>query len=429
MKSKAIIIALIFMINACKVEPTLPTVKTLPVSERNDVYFITGGEVVSDGGSPVIARGVCFTVNKQDLPTLDNYKPGFSYTIDSSGIGSFTSKINFVYAGASIMSRREHYYRAYATNSAGTAYGDTISVLPKSRPPSFNSIKLVSLVSTSAILDCGTYIPFAADEFYFCYGPSPSPTIEGTHSIPQQVPNQGGYYKLLNILPSTTYYLRGYYKNESGFAYSPEISFTTYDGELTDIDSNLYPTKTIGNQIWMAENLNVTKYSDGTSIPTIFNDWDWSVTTSGAGIDRYNYYAVIDSRKLCPTGWHVPSDDEWKTLEIYLGMSASDADKYYNRGTNEGGKLKMTSNNAFNKKVWEYPNLGATNSSGFSAEGITWRFDSGQYSTQYYATGFWTSSEFDATNALGRGLSYNSAQIGRGVNSKNTGFSIRCIKD
>jgi len=233
MKFKAILIYLIIilLVSTCKVEPTLPTVKTLPVSEKNYEYFIAGGEVTNDGGSLVIARGVCFTGNNNVLPTLGHSSFADSNTADSSGVGIFTSKINFVYGGAAHTITQEHYYRAYATNSVGTAYGDTISVFPNSYPPTFYSINLISLGSTSATLSCelGRALdkPFRVDEFYFCYGPSPSPTVEGTHSVPVAVPNLGGYYKLLNLTPNTTYYLRGYIKNESGFVYSPEISFTT----------------------------------------------------------------------------------------------------------------------------------------------------------------------------------------------------------
>ena len=436
-KAKVIIISLILMISACEDDIKSPTVTTTPITDTTWQYVVTGGEVISDGGSPVTARGVCVTTNG-NTPPIINSDWNTWHTNDSSGIGSFTSTINFVYAGAAHTISQEHYLRAYATNSVGTAYGEIISVSPKSVPPTFKSIKLISLTSTSAIIDCEMGSPgerpFAIDEFYFCYSSSPDPTIDGAYSVPQQVPEWGGYYVLMDLLPNSTYYVRGYIKNESGFAYSPEISFTTWEGSLTDIDDNLYPIKTIGNQLWMARNLAVSKFNDGTVIPNIQNDYDWSVANTSASCSNqfgklYNYYTVVDDRKLCPSGWHIPTDSEWKTLEIYLGMTSSEADNFDYRGTDEGGKLKMSSNNDFNQMVWNYPNLGATNSSGFSAQGAGWRSDAGPFNSYYNATSFWTSSEFDETSVLIRRLFYNSAQSVRLTEEKKAGLSVRCIKN
>lgn len=122
---------------------------------------------------------------------------------------------------------------------------------------------------------------------------------------------------------------------------------------VTDIDGNVYKTVTIGNQAWMAENLKVMRYRNGDAIPNVTGGTDWSNLSTGAycsydnddnNIDTYgllyNWYAVDDSRNLAPEGWHVPTDEEWKELEMYLGMSQSEADDTGYRGTDEGGKLK-----------------------------------------------------------------------------------------
>ena len=122
---------------------------------------------------------------------------------------------------------------------------------------------------------------------------------------------------------------------------------------IPDYDGNLYHTVTIGSQEWLLENLKVTHYRNGDPIPEVQDSIIWANqidgamcyfnndTTNGAiygGI--YNWFTVNDSRGLAPFGWHVPSDDEWKTLEIYLGMSTTDVNSYDWRGTNEGAKLK-----------------------------------------------------------------------------------------
>lgn len=425
-RSGLIFIIFTLCFNACFDDTKRPSVITAEFSDTTWSYVITGGEVVSDGGSVIIARGVCYNTNGDTPPTINDW-----HTTDSNGLGSFTSKVNFIYAGAAGSFSQKHYIRAYATNSEGTAYGETISVSPKSRPPQFFSIRLVKLSYNSASFDCNItngYHNFAIDEFYFCYSNEPNPTVDGLHS--EALGDQSNY-KLEGLSPDTKYYVRGYIKNESGFVYSPEISFTTSSGEVTDIDGNVYPTKIIGTQEWMASNLIVSKYNDGTTIPTFYYDWDWSVTESGArAANRYNYYAVIDNKKLCPSGWHIPSDEEWKTLEINLGMSTSDADLLgSDRGSDEGGKLKMKSDNAYNEEVWKYPNLGANNSSGFSAKGIGWRSPSGSSSTGYYSTAFWTQSVYDEENAISRSLYYNSTRISRNVVDKNYGLCIRCVKD
>jgi uncharacterized protein (TIGR02145 family) len=146
-------------------------------------------------------------------------------------------------------------------------------------------------------------------------------------------------------------------------------------GTVTDIDGNVYQTVKIGGQWWMAENLKVTHYRNGEAIPNITSNSEWAGLSSGAycAYDNnnsniatygllYNWYTVVDSRNIAPAGWHVPTDEEWKQLEIYLGMSQSDADKPGLRGSDEGGKLKETGT-----AHWHSPNIGATNSSGFSA--------------------------------------------------------------
>ncbi len=206
----------------------------------------------------------------------------------------------------------------------------------------------------------------------------------------------------------------------------------------TDADGNTYTTVTIGTQVWMKENLKVSKYRNGDPIPTNLTDAAWQASTSGAFAiynndaannttygKLYNWYAVSDSRNLCPVGWHVPSDAEWKTLEISLGMSASDADLSGVRGSaqNVGGKLKSTST------LWNAPNTGATNESGFSGLPGRNRGSNGTYGNvgNY---GFWWSSTEDSTAlAWGRDLNYSDGSSYRDNYNKRNGFSVRCLRD
>ena len=208
---------------------------------------------------------------------------------------------------------------------------------------------------------------------------------------------------------------------------------------VTDVDGNTYETVTIGSQVWMKENLKVSKYRNGDPIPTNLTNTAWQNTTSGAYSiydnnpvnevtygKLYNWYSVADSRGLCPVGWHVPSDGEWKTLESFLGMTSSDLDNIGSRGgaQNIGGKLKSTSS------LWQSPNTGATNTVGFSAIPAAYRNIDGPF----YGLGVdavWWSSSLNGTNkAWSRLLTKGDGSSARfDYHLKSYGFSVRCLKD
>ena len=206
---------------------------------------------------------------------------------------------------------------------------------------------------------------------------------------------------------------------------------------VTDIDGNVYQTVTIGTQEWMAENLRVTHYRNGDPIPHVTDGGTWRGLSSGAYCNYdndggnvstygrlYNWYAVDDSRNIAPEGWHVPTDEEWKQLEMYLGMSQSEADDIGYRGTYEGGKLKESGTTH-----WADPNTGATNESGFTALPGGYRGYDGYFHHMGYHAYFWSSTERDSGNACGRGLYYGNAQVSRNYGDKRLGFSVRCVRE
>ena len=207
---------------------------------------------------------------------------------------------------------------------------------------------------------------------------------------------------------------------------------------VTDVDSNVYNVVTIGNQCWMQENLKTTKYRNGDTIPGNLSDAAWSSTTGGAQADYdndptnkatygklYNFYAVADPRGLCPTGWHVPSDAEWQTLETALGMPAAELNNTGGRGSaqNVGGKMKSVS------PLWLSPNAGATNSSGFAGLPGGLR----NYYGTYYGIGnlgvWWSSTQYSTANAWVRFLNCNYGNVDRNFNFERVGFSVRCVRD
>ena len=211
-------------------------------------------------------------------------------------------------------------------------------------------------------------------------------------------------------------------------------------GTVTDYDGNEYKTVTIGDQVWMAENLKVTHYRNGDPIPIEYGFAQWELLTTGAYCNYnndagyvgtygrlYNWFAVDDIRGLAPEGWHIPTDEEWKQLEMYLGMSQEEADGVGNRGTDEGGKLKEVGT-----EHWENPNVGATNETGFTALPAGYRYwDNGVFAGMIGEAFFWTSTEGGAgNNAWGRYIDHSQSNILRyDIYLKQIGFPVRCVKD
>jgi uncharacterized protein (TIGR02145 family) len=193
---------------------------------------------------------------------------------------------------------------------------------------------------------------------------------------------------------------------------------------ITDKDGNVYTSVTIGTQIWMAENLKTTKFNNGDLIPTSTSDisaksapeyqWAYKDTLRNADIygRLYTWYAAIDSRNLCPTGWHVPSLEEWETLKSYLGGDST-----------SGGKLKQTGTT-----YWQAPNTGATNSTGFTALPGGYRSQQGVYSNINVSGWWWTTSD-DAPLAWGQTIHFDSHSLVNWGFYKSAGVSIRCLRD
>ena len=197
-----------------------------------------------------------------------------------------------------------------------------------------------------------------------------------------------------------------------------------------------YATVQIGEQCWFAENLRGESYSDGEAIPTDLSDSEWAGTAEGAvsvydgdmanlsAYGRlYNWYAVEDSRGLCPSGWHIPSDGEFIMLELELGMSEDETNGLGWRGTNQGIQLKS------NFGWWAGGN--GDDSIGFTALPGGNRLPSGGYNAALTDGNWWTSSSSESQDGqrMERNLDYNRDNIGRGNQPSNFGFSVRCIKD
>ncbi len=204
-------------------------------------------------------------------------------------------------------------------------------------------------------------------------------------------------------------------------------------GSVTDIDGHMYPTILIGNQWWMAENLRTSSYTNGDLIPNVVNSATWDVLNTGASCSvnnqtsndaslgkLYNWHTTSDPRNVCPTGWHVPSDEEWNVLITFLDPEYESV-TLGTWPTSASGKLKSING-------WADPNVGANNESGFSALPAGYRFEQGFFLASGFAGYWWSSTEF-AGNAWCRKLVNSSEDLTRDIEVLHVGFSIRCVKD
>jgi uncharacterized protein (TIGR02145 family) len=342
---------LVLSINCDKPEDSepaaqLPSLITSAISSITETTATSGGEIISDGGAAITKRGVCWSINEN--PTIAD-----SNTSISSGTIIFAASLLKLTSGTT------YHVRAFATNSAGTGYGNDLSFTTNKKT--------------------------------------------------------GG--------PTTA----------------------------TDADGNTYNTVNIGSQVWMKENLKTTKYSDGTPITQITDSVAWKNSTTGAyawykNTDtvfgshygaQYNWYAV-NTGKLCPAGWHVPSEDEWATLENYLISNGYNYD-----GTTNGDR---ESNNKIAKSLadingWEFTVLegrvGNTdypakrNAAGFTAIPTGYRDFYGSFKWRSYDEVWWSSSEIvpGATTVYIRQINFNYSNVLRAHYEKYYGLSVRCVKD
>ena len=217
-------------------------------------------------------------------------------------------------------------------------------------------------------------------------------------------------------------------------------------GMVTDTDGNVYQTVRIGNQVWTMENLRVTKYNDGSSIPLGTSTVTWgndttpmfcyySNTTNADSIKKfgalYNWYAV-DTKKLAPTGWHVPTDSEWEVMQNYLVMHGYNYDGTTDTSNNKIAMALAAQTDWYSYTGVGYPgnNLTMNNSSGFSALPGGYRY-SGEFSFHGVDGIWWSATEENASGAWYRSLDYASDYLGRsyGYNSKSFGFSVRLMQD
>ncbi len=412
-----------------EIRPTYKSgVTTLDVTLITTESAKSGGNVSFAGSDSVAEKGICY--GTVENPTIDSYK------ISSGvGIGEFISNIT------GLIENTTYYVRAYAISGAGVSYGEQIifRTLPITTA-TVETLLITEITYNSATcnanicLDGGMEVTSRG----ICWGIASNPTT-ADFQIENGIGTGTFTGNLTGLAPNQQYYVRAFATNGKGTAYGNQLTFTTdylNCGTLTDADGNIYKTVTIGTQCWMAENLKTTVYKNGSEIVNVTDNVEWGSLSSGAVCNYnnnvgnsntygklYNWYAVADANGLCPNGWKVPSDADWKTLEIQLGMSQAQADETGWRGINEGGKLKEYGN-----VHWNFPNIGANNETGYTAIPSGYRQPDGEYFNLGGSVNYWITDE-SGVIANYRSLYSDNSAIYRNATSKNSGFAVRCVKE
>ena len=409
------------LVNSC-VKKDVPEVETRDVFDITYRTAVSGGNVTNEGSAGVSARGLCW--NTTGSPTISD-----STAEGGMGPGPFQKNITNLIPGI------RYYLRAYATNNAGTGYGNevvfktTTIELPvlTTYVPAF---KAQTTIFTGGLVTAfnGGYV----SERGVCWSISPNPTTASVTKASENLENHNFYITIEGLTVGATYYLRAYAITEAGTGYGNEIKFTVHvEGtKISDIDENVYSTIKIGTQIWMAENLRTTKLNDGTPITNIkngywedylpaycwYNNDEVNYKSTYGGLYNYDAMKQHDDFGVCPVGWRVPDESEWSILSDYLGGEEI-----------AGGKLKETGTD-----YWLSPNSEATNESGFTGlPGGSTNFQ-GAFSS-IGISGFWWSSGqryIDKNYYLMRHSlsSSNGSLLPLPANSRG-GYSIRCIRD
>lgn len=396
-------------------EPILASVTTNEATNLTAFSASISGKVNNGGGSSVATRGICWGVAPN--PTIDDSK-----IVSGYGMGTFPISLTGLKQGTT------YHARAFATNAVGVAYGNDVVFTTPDAVINLTTTA-ASTISTTSVLLGGSINSVGGATVTsrgVCWSINPHPTLsDGQLAIASTSDTYSG--KVTGLTADTKYYVRSFATNAVGTYYGNEISFSTLPttGTISDIDGNVYHYITIGTQTWTVENLRTTKYNTGAPIPQVADSAQWVSLGSGAYCEYtdfvnlpvsygrlYNWYAVNDSRKLAPTGWHVPTSADWNLLFTYLGGTSVAGAKLKEAGTTH----------------WASPNSGATNSSGFTALPTGYRHNGSYYLIGSY--GFsWIATEANSTTAGSLEFGYWTSEVAKLDRSKNTGMSVRCIRD
>jgi uncharacterized protein (TIGR02145 family) len=394
------------------VVPVAPTMDTDSISSITASGGTFHGRTLSTGGGALSHRWFRYGTS---AAALNDSIAGVAGTPDSL----FTASVTNLAAGT-------YYVAAFGKNVVGTSSGDTLQfVVPVAPTMDTDSISSTASGATfhGRTLSTGGA---ALSHRWFKYGTSAtalSDSIAGVAGTPDSL-----FTASVTSLAPGTYYVAAFGKNLVGTSSGDTLSFSIFQCGTSSVNyqSHDYTTVQIGTQCWFKENLRASNYKDGSTIPSGLNATAWNTATTGAvttygestGTESgnlstygrlYNWYAVTDSKGLCPAGWSVPDSTEWMTLFNDQGGPSV-----------AGEKLKVT---ASHTTPWD-----GTNTSGFSALDGGLRRPNGNHEQLGYLGAFW-STTISGTNAWYFYMTDGSTGVAPYPDSKTHGFSVRCLKD
>ncbi|MBN2777355.1 MAG: PKD domain-containing protein [Bacteroidales bacterium] len=429
---------LILISTSCKKEE-LPILTTVSVSNITSNSADCGGDITFDGNTDILSRGVVWSESSN--PTIENHD---GISIDGTGTGIFNSTI------VDLKHQTQYYVRAFASNSVGVSYGNEFS---------FTTDTIISIISIADFSASHTFIA-AGGTVSFTDESTNNPTSwewsfsggtpsSSTQQNPSVTYNSTGIFTvgLIVTYDNMSDTLIRYDYINVGTSGLPCANMPTYTDSR---DGTVYPTVQIGNQCWMAKNLaylpNVVGPETGSLSTACYYvyGYDGISVTDAKAVDNYSTYGVLYNwsaamggqessttnpsgvQGVCPTGWHLPSDEEWKELEMVIGLTQEEADVMGWRGTNEGSKM------ATNASLWNdglLVNNEDFGSSGFKALPGGRRYLNGVFEYVNVTGNYWSATETYSDHAYHRLLGYQQSNVYRIDYDKQLGISVRCLKD
>lgn len=437
-------IILLLTLQCCRPKDPGPQteVQTGEISEVGPTHCIIEATIYQSGESDILQHG--FVWSESPNVTLDTGKKN---ELGTTIPGSFTATIK------ELSPNTTYYIRAYVISTNQTNYGSEKNfVTTDPTVPALHTWEAFNVGSTKAASGGAIYSDGGSEVTArgVCWSTGRNPTTDDNYSIDDA--GAGDFESLMRPLePYTIYHMRAYATNAIGTGYGEEMGFMTLwdNAPVEDFDGHVYATVQIGDQVWIAENLRSEHYSDGSAMGLVEQDEEWRAlepdvkaysfyenspenqTTYGM---MYTWAAAMNGAEsndevpggvqgVCPAGWHLPSESEWKELEYDLGMSKLIAADIGWRGYEEGGMLKQAGTT-----LWFDPNLMATNETGFTAIPGGFRDADGLFRAFGSFTGFWSSTA-NEEGAWLRGLHYDRGEILHEPYEEKYGFYVRCIKD
>ncbi len=403
-------------------------VKTEGVSEITVNSCRAAGSLLDAGPSGASQHGFCWSLT-----------PNPAEAVDCNSMGRADQKGSFNTLIENLEPSTAYYVWAYAEDDENRKYGE---------PEEFTTLTpQLPVVETGGVINVTAFSAqcqynVASDggspimERGLCWGTTQDPTIDDSHTTEGQ--GTGTYTGTMNgLAPDTDYYVRAFAINIAGTAYGGGRTFRTPSSSAPLYDERngkTYQTVKIGEQVWMAENLEIgTMINGGLNASDDGTIQKFCYQNKQSYCDQYGalysweemmqYINTENSQGVCPDGWHIPSDEEWKVLETSLGMTRTEADIEGWRGMDQGGKLKATG-----FEFWNEPNQGATNESGFTALPAGSMNNIGDFNGKGVFAVIWTSS-LEGSSPWLRQMATDQTGIDRHQGNAGEGSSVRCVKD